>query len=135
MRDVRISGTLVGGQSGVALDDQLNTVRLVVYTCGPAITPTLALNTVLNPETMVGAEHIYLDKCWTLVTNGALSSGYLPAARYIDVTVPIDRVITYTSTTSSAVPIQLFFLAVSDSGTSPSPGFTTGSVVVTFEDM
>lgn len=136
-----LQGTLAGGQANSALDDRVNTVRMILGLWTSA-TPMATIGTA-NPLDAPLLKNLnsgglllrkYLDRRISLVSPGRDSTGYMTAQRLVKIYYRFRKpiVINYSA---SAVNRNLVLSIVSDSSAVPSPGFTSGCVYLTFKDM
>jgi len=133
VHNVSILATLAGGQTGSAVDDQYNSFRISVFRyCG---TPTITLDTVLQPGLHVGLGHTYYDARVVLRSPYALSTGYATATMIINVVIPINMVFNMPINAGPGYPESLAVNFASDSSVVPHPGFVDGTLLVTFTDL
>jgi hypothetical protein len=136
VRQVRLSGLLVGGQSNVITDDAYNQVRIVVYTMGSNNALTFDLTASLDPRVQQNLKHVYLDKLITLHSPARDSVGYLPAIREVNFKVSMQFNQDYVSLAVNATTGDYLAIAmVSDSTAVPHPGFVSGMIDVIFDDQ
>jgi hypothetical protein len=136
--DLAINGVLAGGQTNTVADDAHNSVRIAVVSALTGLTwsaGTFNLSTILDPRQMVGLDHVYFDKVFTLVSPGRDSTGYLPALMNVCERIKIQRKFNYASDAATVCsPNDLYLIACSDSSVVPHPGFISGSFVFYFTD-
>lgn len=138
---IYLQGTLAGGQANSAVDDRVNTVRMI-----------LGLWTSATPMASIGAPNPldaplmknfnsgglllrkFVDKRISLVSPGRDSTGYITAQRLVKLYYRFKKpiMINYSAAT---VNRHLVLSLVSDSSAVPSPGFTSGYVYLTFKDF
>ena len=126
---VRIKAVITGGQTypiPVATDDPYNVFRLVLAlwqrtTGASAFCSGTALHTPIDPQFSPGIVKVYIDKTICLQSPGASGGGYQKAARMIDLWIPINTKINFTSNVASSNTQQLVLSFLSDSSTNPSP--------------
>jgi hypothetical protein len=139
IRRIAFSGTLVGGQVGVNIDDAYNTMRFSFVRALPAtswLASTYNVSSVLDPRTVKGLESVVHDKIVCLSSPGvATGPGYIPATRRVvmdkAVSEPVSYVGTLVGTSNSTC---LWLIAVSDSTIIPNPGFVSGVISIYFTD-
>jgi hypothetical protein len=129
VKGVTIKGVLVGGQTGTALDDEYNSFRIAVLITQGAGAPYLTPPNNYVSEETAGCEIIAV-KDFLLTSPNALTTGYQAATKVIDMFVPLNILVAYGSTTSKGVNVAM----ISDSSTSPSPGFANGQCILTYID-
>lgn len=132
--NVRLFGTLVQGVVDGIADDRYNVVRIVLATHSAGNAPTIPLSTPISRSNTRYLEEVLYDKTVVLYSPAPDSTGYLPAIKHIDRTIPVNRKFNYYSHTGGATPIELSLIMVSDSAAVPNPGFVQGSWTVTFTD-
>jgi len=139
VKSLEFNGTLEGGQSNLATDDNHNTVRFIVCTgtpssLGSSISSNFSVSYYLNQRGLPGLERVLYDQTWELMSPGRDSTGYMPALAKFKVRVPINQKLTWTGSSGNATFRDIYFAAVSDSSAAPNPGFTYGYVTVNFVD-
>jgi len=136
IRAIRISGSLIGGQSNVALDEQRNSFRVVVGLVNVGATFTFSVTDMFDPRTRSGLKKIYYDKTMLMLSPGRDSVGYMPSGRQIELRIPVNHEQLYTgSSGSTQTDDSLIVSMVSDSSTTPNPGFVNGQLIIEFEDF
>lgn len=95
------------GSQGTALlsGDFYNTVRTAVYRTGDTyVDPTLPYLTGILTTQITDVQHVYLDRAETLITQAFDSAdNNVPGARYHSWTIPVNRTLSFYSTTASGV--------------------------------
>lgn len=150
---IRLTGTLVGGQSNLGTDDQWNHVRIVACEMTgaarniPVNMPTLTwgiktpirLKSPVMPSdgTTVYIKRKLFDKTYKIVSPGRDSLGYMQGTREVSIYKRFKRplVLEY-ETNGQANPtsyVQVCF--VSDSLAVPSPGFASGVLEFFWKDL
>lgn len=143
IKGVGFFGTLVGGQSNLALDDNFNTVRIIVAECISAVTMSgsvllpgyFAISNFIEPRTIPGLTRVLYDHVLTLESPGRDSTGYMPAVRRLNWHCPMNLKMAFTGSgnnTDTSNSIVIFM--VTDSVAAPSPGFEDGSEYIEFTD-
>jgi hypothetical protein len=134
-------GTLEGGQSNLATDDEYNVIRIslieVQYqTMAATITPgTYNVSSVLDPRTFPGLINVIHDEVITLSSPGRDSTGYMSAVKQLNVRKKLDLLVPYSGAAAySDTSKSLVMLIVSDSAVVSNPGFVTGQEYVEFTD-
>lgn len=146
IRGYSLVGTLIGGQSNLATDDKVNTVRFVTGLCSssfatPASTPLSLINfddPILRVGSMAQAGlKLFKDRYMELKTAGRDSTGYLPAMKrfFFKHKFKKDYVIEYADDTATTPNRNIFIAFRSDSALAPSPGFTNGFLKVWYKDI
>jgi len=131
--ELSLSGTLVGGQSNTAADEARNTVRLGVLLMAPGVPPTaITVSTVLGMTVVPGLLGVITDRVYALRAPARDTVGYLPAIKRVNVRVPMNLQLVYTSDAAIAPYPDIYIFMVSDSALVPSPGFVDGSWIVRF---
>lgn len=136
-----IRGTLVGGQSNLATDDNRNTFRIVLALWDSTVATPLAsngadLSSYIARQSTVGRGLIkkYMDKVIELPTQGRDSTGYLPAIRQIRKFIKCPAFIRYYGSVAGNDNRKLILSMISDSGAVSHPGFTQGQYTLFYED-
>lgn len=140
VHDIRLCGTLHGGQSNNALDDNHNSVRVVVVSgtpsvMGTSISASLSLSTQFTRTSIGALDEVFYDKTVDLASPGRDSTGYMPALKRFDITIPVNRPFQYTSEGTAIASFRALYIAcVSDSSAAPSPGWDSGYMTIRFSD-
>lgn len=136
---LEIRGTLVGAQSNSIGDDAYNTVRIVVATykgaTAGAITPLATASYALQVPLLQGVvpvDKVYTDKTFVMNTNGLNSTGYVPVAKYIRLSIPIRRVFDFLNAFSNSCIDHLVISMISDSTAIPHVGFNSMQIIPYF---
>lgn len=137
VRFVTIDWILQGGQSNLATDDNVDTIRFSLcdaFNVAPGANFSLIIRA--DPRQIIGTSRFYWDKIVQLKSPGRDSTGYLPAGAHVSARIPINRKYTFTGTGAGVcAPETLTLLAVSDSVVAPSPGITSGMINVYYTDL
>jgi hypothetical protein len=134
---VEFVGQLVGGQANTVADDARNVVRLTLVS---AIIGTIwsaanySTTKVLEKRTISGLMHVYYDELISLNTPGRDTTGYLPACTMFSRRVRVNKRMSWFAASGGATPVGLALVGSSDSSIVPFPGFTSGTLVIAFED-
>jgi len=133
----KLVGQIIGGQSNLGTDEQRNTFRIALIEANAGFTASGFKNySVLDPRLWPGMVRVLYDRSISLASPGRDTTGYMPAAKELNIAVPMHLVIKYTGTAANSdSTTSLFLLMVSDSAISPNPGFTGGSAIVEFIDL
>lgn len=135
---LELRGTLVGGQSNIVTDDAYNTFRIVIASYKGAIGPITPLGTAGIPlhypilQGLLTVEKVYYDKTIVVASPGRDSTGYMPASRYIRITVPIKRLYNYSQNAASTGMDHLVISCISDSAGAPNPGWNSLQIIPYF---
>lgn len=136
-----LRGTLVGGQSNLATDDNRNTVRIILATwdassAGPLAANGATIDSYISKNTTVSRGLIkkHIDKIIELPTAGRDSTGYLPAIKLVKFFKKLRTFIRYYGSASTNDNKKLILSMISDSAAVSNPGFTQGYYSVFFED-
>lgn len=144
---VSFSGLLHGGQSNLATDDKVNSVRMVVMDCRlnnqalGTLTPLsgIGISDPIYKTTAIGAMYskIHYSKVINLASPGPDSTGYMPAIRHVKFRHVYRKplIINYQDTSSTYPDKMPFICALSDSVLAPNPGFTNGYIKLTYKDL
>lgn len=133
-------GTLVGGQTNLATDDKINTVRIVFFeaavgTLVSAVNSAWGLSIPADPRYAPGVTRVLRDELFTLTSLGRDSVGYMPASTTINMTGSYTKRLMYTSAAANSISgTCLFLFMISDSVAVPSPGFTSGAWVANWTE-
>jgi hypothetical protein len=138
-KELRIGAVLAGGQTNSGLDDEYDTVRMIVAICSTAFAPsssTLVAGGFLDPRTLPGLGRVLYDRHFTLTSPGKDTTGYIPAVRNINLRIPLHNfVIEYTGTGTNVASLNdIVLICVSDSVLAANPGFVVGRAVLLFTD-
>lgn len=142
LRGYYVGGTIVGGQSNLASDDNRNTLRIVIAlwdssNATPLTTNGADLNSLIAKETSAGKGLVkkYVDTIIELRSPGRDSTGYLPAMRYFKKFLKLhNTLIRYSGAGSTTAQRKLIISMVSDSLVISHPGFTQGRHTLYYED-
>lgn len=124
-----VVGNLIGGQSNLSTDDRYNQVRIAIVQTNAGQAPTMDLVSPLDPRfnSAVGLRRVLFDQVYTLVSPGKDSTGYMPAARRIEIRGRCNIPIVFNGSGGSTACVNTVgIVMVSDSGLAPNPGFTQG---------
>jgi hypothetical protein len=136
---LRVSATLVGGQSNVVTDDNRNTFRFLVLQGSAGTNPAgITVNSIIDPRFTTGVESVLFDKQWTLCSPGPDSTGYMPAAVGFRRNISLrGQVLKFSNVGAGTQKGEnLWILCVSDSAAVTNPGFTADSTfALEFEDV
>lgn len=136
-----LQGTLAGGQANTALDDRVNTVRMILG-LWTSSTPMATIGTP-NPMDAPLMRNFnsgglllrkFMDRRISLVSPGKDSTGYMTAQRLVKIYYKFRKPIAI-DYSAATVNRNLVLSIVSDSSAVPSPGFTSGFVYLTFKDF
>ena len=139
---LRLNGVLHGGQSNTAVDDSINTVRLILFTGAPNLSAAAAatawsLNKPGDPARMGGCYSVLLDVTLVLVSPGRDSTGYLPAARHVNYVVSLRQALPelmFSGSDGTTNHTGVYLFALSDSSAMPNPGFVSGGLTIDYLD-
>lgn len=133
---VVIRGTLMGGQSNLATDDNRNSFRVSLVEVVPGTSPSgFGLSTVPDVRLTAGFQRIVWDKVIELESPGKDSTGYMPAIVPFSLKIPYRKLMRYTtSSTAPTTGSTLMLIASSDSAVASNPGFVDGTWTVFFTD-
>jgi len=136
IHDLRLTLTLLGGQSNIVTDDVYNCVRVVVFKARSDFSAAFTLTTVFSPAMLAGIERVYFDRTVPLIPPGHDTTGYQTAVRQLNLVVPLRTRLSYQSANAnSSDPSRIFLGLVSDSVAASNPGLAAGSgIVTTFVD-
>jgi len=136
-----LQGTLVGGQSNLATDDNRNVVRIVLaWWDGRSTTPCASNSVVINDRialddtTGIGLMKILYDRTLTLNSPGRDSTGYMPAQRFVKFSRRLLRRVPYTGSNGQTGNRKLILSIISDSLVASNPGFVMGRAIFKFMD-
>jgi len=136
VRQIRLSGFLVGGQTNVVTDDAYNSFRIVVFSHTVGSTITFSMTDLLDPRFNQGLRRVFYDQSFALPSPGRDSTGYMPAVRKIEIAIPLNFMQLYTGSGATAVAQEELAIGmVSDSVGVPNPGFESGSLAVCYADL
>lgn len=135
-------GTLVGGQSNLATDDNRNTVRIVLgiwdaTSSTPLTSNGATIDSYIAKDTTVskGLVKKLYDSVIELQTPGRDSTGYLPAMKQLRKFIKLNKhFIRYYGSGSTNDNHKLILSMITDSAAPSHPGFVNGYVTVFFED-
>lgn len=128
-----LQGTLVVGAVGGATDDPYNTLRVVVSSVyQPGV--SVGIDTIIQANQTAGVERMYYDRAFVVNSLGNTTTGYVPGARRVELTVPINRTFFYNASSGAGNPVTLQLNVVSDSAAVVNPGFTSGRYAIYFVD-
>lgn len=145
-----VKGTIYGGAvGGVTADDLYNTIRMAIYTTknqtgGSVVNPLLSSSpaitqhTPIRKENVKGLTRVYRDKFMTFQGNPVDADTAAPQGRNIDLFLKFKRPIVVTYDAASGVyhnDVHLYLSFISDSGSIPNPGFTTGWITLNYIDL
>jgi hypothetical protein len=135
---LKISGLLISGVSNGIYDDERNSVRISVVLAVPGTGfggGAYTLSTVLDSRSVQGVIRVLYDKIYNIVTPGRDSTGYLPGAKTLNITIPLPYDFQWYGGAAANVSTKsLMIVAVSDSASVPNPGFTSGAAVFSYCD-
>jgi len=136
LHDLRLTLTLLGGQSNLATDDGYNTFRVVVFQAETGFSTNFALATQFTPAILNGLIRVFFDKTYVLQPPGLDTVGYMPASKMLTAVIPLGIKHTYVSANSNgSAPYRIFLGMVSDSVAVSNPGIqSTSSIVTTYTD-
>lgn len=142
LRGLFIGGSIVGGQTNLATDDNRDTMRIIIALWDSAnaipLTTNLAdMNSLVAKETSAGKGLVkkYVDTIVQLRSPGRDSTGYLPALRYFKKFVKLhNTLVRYAGSASTTANRKLVISMISDSALVSHPGFTQGRHTLYFED-
>ncbi len=129
---VSVCGALTGGQTSGVADDPYNSFRMLLVKQSYAATVTatspgyVCTTQALNCDKVIGAKEVLLQ------SDSTDSTGYLPSSQWVNWPVRLNELITYTSAGHPVSSLKM--LMVSDSGTTPNPGFTNGQWTIAYLD-
>lgn len=138
LRNLSVSGTLVGGQSNLATDDPYNVMRISVVKGNVGMSfGVWGLTQVLSADTVIGLDRVLMDRFITLESPGRNSVGYMPAIKRVEFNVPLASTVTHftTAAAGSQNGETCYLVMISDSTVVSNPGFVDGSWVVRFDDF
>lgn len=138
-RGLQINGIIQGGQTNTAADDKINTFRIVVGLydstgATPLQTASMTLGSYISPRTTRGMIRKYMDKVISLPTPGRDSTGYLPSTRAVKLWVKLSEMIKKYADGPNSQNKRIVVSMLSDSSLVPNPGFTSGRLVLFYED-
>lgn len=133
-------GTLQGGQSNLATDDRINTVRMVGWVADnstPMATAGHPISDLIGKRNNAGLIYKWCDRYFNLMSPGRDSTGYMPAIRHIKIYHKFKKpvIIDYSSTTGASWNKAIGMSMISDSTLAPSPGFTVGQIRMMYKDI
>lgn len=145
---IQLHGTLQGGQSNLATDDKINSVRIIcanfrlnglnaLSTVNPFSSATLSTPILKSGQYGSYYNKIFYSKVMTLSSPGPDSTGYMPAFRRVHIKILLKKpiIVTY-SDNGYEFPNQIPGIAfLSDSALAPNPGFTNGFCKFTYKDI
>lgn len=130
---VAFQGTALGGQTNSVADDPYNVMRIVIISCVPGFTWSsgITVNSWLDPRYHAGLFEVLHDQNILLRTSAKDSTGYIPAAKIVQINISCNTTLEYNST-SAAAPVgrELRAYCVSDSMAIAHPGFSADSSFV-----
>lgn len=140
-----LTGVMVGGQSNNALDDNRDTLRLIVglYEGKGGVTPLATAGNLINDIIRTDFNSAqgslikkYYDRFIILPSMGKDSTGYMPSVRKIKIYKKFKKplLIQWSSDATIYPNKNLILSIISDSVAAPSPGFTQGFCYITYED-
>jgi hypothetical protein len=140
LEKIRVSGTLVGGQSNLSSDDSRNVVRIVVAITGDAFTSSslsgLSLSSPITNMNVTGLLRVLQDRTVNLRVFGSDSVGYVPSQQLLDMVIPVSQNVIYNDSVGGFSPVpQINIFVISDSSLSPSPGFVSGYIQTFFRSQ
>jgi hypothetical protein len=129
---VVVTGALCGGQTSGVADDPYNSFRMMLTQQDYSSTISTTTPGYVTNCQALNVDRIHSVKDVLLQSDSTDSTGYLPSSKWIKWCVPLNVLIKYNS---SGHPISsLKITMVSDSGTTPNPGFTNGQWTIAFVD-
>ena len=145
--ELSFQGVLVGGQANTVTDDNRNWVRIVLGIWKNPSSTGFSTHTVLNLNSFPSSLQIdkqtqptllykIYDRTHVLTSPGRDSTGYLPPQQFVSCTHRFKSPVVVTWDAMSSIPDKQWFLSmVSDSAAVPNPGFTSGSLKITWIDI
>jgi len=132
LQDLRLTLTLLGGQSNLATDDVYNAVRIVVFRADTGFSSAFTLATVFSPQILNGLEKVYFDRTVVLQPPAADTTGYMVATKQLNLVIPLRELHSYISANANgSAPSRVFLGMVSDSVAVSNPGLAASSAIVT----
>lgn len=136
-----LDGTIVGGQSNLASDDNRNTFRIVLAlwdatNAVPLATNGANLSSLITSRTVAGKGLIrkFIDKTFNLPSPGRDSTGYMPSMKRIHIFKKLYRIIKYYGSATTNGNNKLILSMISDSALVSHPGFVNGRWSLYFQD-
>jgi len=132
---IRLSYTIVGGQSNLSTDDEYNTVAIRMFLAPGTITLLVPPVCSMITATSTKSVHTYLSHEIKLQSFARNSTGYMPAVKHEEFTIPINRTFVWSQDEDDAYPMfRLVLQMISDSLVVSNPGVTTGKLATFYTD-
>jgi len=138
-----IFGIICPGISGTAIDDSYNVLRIVigVYRWS-GVTPLATGGASLNAPVATNyntagrlVRKLYDSYIPLSAATIGISSGYAPRPRNFSLRFPLKYTVVYGSSDATQANMILVMSCISDSTTSPNPGFVSGYTRVYYTDQ
>lgn len=129
---IAITGALCGGQTSGVADDPYNSFRMLITEQDYSGTVTATTPGYVTTAQSLNVDKIHACRDLILQSSGSDSTGYMPTSAWINWPVTLNVLVKYNS---AGHPINsLKVTMVSDSSTTPNPGFTNGQWTIAFID-
>jgi hypothetical protein len=133
------TGTIVGGQSNLAIDEQYNTIRILFVRGNYALLNSNASNftvsSIIGPSLVSGLRQVLYDKVFVNQSPGRDSTGYMPSVRTINWQTKLNLKLAFIGPAAATDYLEsLVMIVVTDSVAVPHPGFEVGACWMSFLD-